>query len=181
MEENKARKKTDGIFEWCETIAFSVAAALIVLAFGCGFSQVNGSSMYPTLVSGEQVFTRTFLYTPQRGDVITTDALIDYGKPLIKRVIALGGDTVRIDGETGAVYVNGEPLDETYLPEGTFTSPNDLTEEVVVPAGKVFVMGDNRGGSLDGRSAQIGFIDERDILGEVLYCVTPFANFRRIQ
>ena len=175
------QKTGNAVFEWCESIAFAVSAALLILAFGFGFSQVNGSSMYPTLTEGEQVLTRTILYRPQRGDVITTDALIDYEKPLVKRVIALSGDTVRIDGDTGRIYLNGVLLDEPYLPEGTFTTPNDLVGDVVVPEGKVLVMGDNRAGSLDGRDNAIGFIDERDILGQVLWCVSPISNFRRIQ
>ena len=181
MKDAQAKKKGSAAYEWCESIAFAVAAALIVLAFGVGFSRVSGSSMYPTLVEGEQLLTRSFLYEPQRGDVITTDALIDYGKPLVKRVIALAGDTVRIDAETGRVYLNGELLDEPYLPEGTFTTQEDLTQEITIPEGKVFAMGDNRDASLDGRSNAIGLIDERDILGEVIWCVSPFSRFRRIQ
>ena len=175
------RQQGNGIYEWCETIVFAISAALIILVFGFGFSRVNGSSMYPTLVEGEQVLTCSFLYSPERGDVITTDALIPYGKPLVKRVIALEGDTVWIDGSTGSVYLNGELLEEDYLPEGTLTMPDDRTEEFTVPEGKVFVMGDNRSGSLDGRSLEVGFTDERDIIGEVLFCVSPFSSFRRIE
>lgn len=175
------KQKQNGVYEWCETIVFAISAALVILVFGFGFSRVNGSSMFPTLVEGEQVLTCSFLYHPERGDVITTDALIPYGKPLVKRVIAVEGDTVWIDGSTGSVYLNGELLDEPYLSEGTLTLPDDRTEEFTVPEGKVFVMGDNRGASLDGRSAAIGFIDERDIIGKVLFCVSPFSNFRRIE
>lgn len=177
----KREKRSGAVYDWCESIVFSAAAAIVVLVFVFGFSQVFGSSMDPTLCEGESVLVSSFFYTPQRGDVVTTDALIEYEKPLVKRVIALEGDTVRIDGETGSVYLNGELLDEPYLPEGTLTFPEAETSEFVVPEGKVFVMGDNRDDSLDSRSDRVGFIDERDILGRVLFCVAPLSHFRRIE
>ena len=159
------------IFEWFDSVVFGLAVAMVVLVFFFNFSNVNGSSMYSTLSGGDKVIERGFLYTPKRGDIVTTDALISHGKPLAKRVIALAGDTVEI--ADGVVKVNGELIEESYLDEGVITEPLDIGYPVVVPEGKVFLMGDNRENSLDSRSSEIGFIDERDIQGKVIWRVSP--------
>ena len=97
-------------------------------------------------------------------------------KPLVKRVIAKGGDVVNIDYQAGTVSVNGEVLQETYIAEPTYLG-YDVTFPYTVPEGTVFVMGDNRNASLDSRSSYVGCIDERDILGKVLLCFLPFSDF----
>lgn len=171
-------KKGSEAFEWYESIVFALALTITVLVFFFSFSRVMGSSMESTLIDGDQVLVRSFLYTPQRGDVITTDARIDYGKPLVKRVIALGGDTVEI-GATGEVRVNGTLLVEPYL-DAVQTAPGDWDYPIVVPQGKVFAMGDNRPHSLDSRSLAIGLIDEKDILGKVLLRVSPLSSAGKI-
>ncbi len=172
-----ANEKKSEIFEWFDSVVFGLAVAMVVLVFFFNFSNVNGSSMYSTLSNGDRVIERGFLYTPQRGDIVTTDALISHGKPLAKRVIALGGDTVEI--ADGVVKVNGAAIDESYLDEGVVTEPQDVAYPVVVPEGKVFLMGDNRGNSLDSRSSEIGFIDVRDIQGKVIWRVAP--NFGKVE
>ena len=98
---------------------------------------------------------------------------------MVKRIIALGGDTVDIDFETGAVTLNGAVLEEPYISAPT-TTGYDVEFPVTVPEGCVFVMGDNRPRSLDGRSTEVGFIDERDILGKVLLRVFPLSSFGKI-
>ena len=115
-------------------------------------------------------------YTPQRGDVVIVDSYTSYGKPLVKRVIAKGGDTISIDYDSGMVMVNGEVLQEDYIAEPTYLG-YDVTFPYTVPEGTVFVMGDNRNQSLDSRSTYVGCIDERDILGRVLLCFMPFKDF----
>ena len=106
-----------------------------------------------------------------RGDVVVVDGYINYGDPLVKRIIALGGDTVDIDFETGAVTLNGAVLEEPYISAPT-TTGYDVEFPVTVPEGCVFVMGDNR--------PEVGFIDERDILGKVLLRVFPLSSFGKI-
>mgnify|MGYP002224114020 CR=1 FL=1 len=71
--------------------------------------------MVPTLVNGDKLIVWGAGYTPQRGDVVIVDSYTSYGKPLVKRVIAKGGDTVSIDYATGTVAVNGEVLQEDYI------------------------------------------------------------------
>ena len=86
------------------------AALVLVLVFSFFFRiiQVDGSSMVPTLVNGDKLIVWGAGYTPQRGDVVIVDSYTSYGKPLVKRVIAKGGDTISIDYDTGTVEVNGE-------------------------------------------------------------------------
>ena len=154
------------------------AALVLVLIFSFFFRiiQVDGSSMVPILVNGDKLIVWGAGYTPQRGDVVIVDSYTSYGKPLVKRVIAKGGDTVSIDYATGTVAVNGEVLQEDYIAEPTYLG-YDVTFPYTVPEGTVFVMGDNRNQSLDSRSTYVGCIDERDILGRVLLCFMPFTDF----
>ena len=108
--------------------------------------------------------------------MVIVDSYTSYGKPLVKRVIAKGGDTISIDYDSGVVMVNGEVLQEDYIAEPTYLG-YDVTFPYTVPEGTVFVMGDNRNQSLDSRSTYVGCIDERDILGRVLLCFMPFTDF----
>ena len=97
-------------------------------------------------------------------------------EPLVKRIIAVEGQTVDIDFELGIVYVDGEALDEPYIAEPT-NDPEDFYGPVVVPEGCIFVMGDNRNASTDSRTTAIGFVDERCIMGKVYFTVFPLKNF----
>ena len=168
-------------FEWCESIVFALLVTITVLVFGVNFSRVSGHSMDSTLADGDHVLVQTLFYKPKRGDVITTDAWISYAKPLAKRVIATEGDTVLIDSITGTVSINGQVLQEPYLDAGTVTLPGDVAYPLTVPQGKLFVMGDNRSGSLDSRASEVGFIDKRDILGKVLLRIAPFGSAGKIK
>ena len=179
MEKHTSTQETvrgQNVFEWYE--ALISAALVLVLVFSLFFRiiQVDGSSMVPTLVNGDKLIVWGAGYTPQRGDVVIVDSYTSYGKPLVKRVIAKGGDVVNIDYQAGKVSVNGEVLQEAYIAEPTYLG-YDVTFPYTVPEGTVFVMGDNRNQSLDSRSTYVGCIDERDILGKVLLCFMPFTDF----
>ena len=148
-----------------------VVAALAVLAATLWMPvlRVYGSSMAPTLHNGEiliSVKTKDF----SSGDII---AFYHGNKLLIKRYIAGSADYVNID-EDGAVSVNGTLLDEPYLAEKAYGEA-DIEFPYQVPDQRYFVMGDNRMHSTDSRYQDIGFIDERDILGQVLYRIYPFS------
>ena len=108
--------------------------------------------------------------------MVIVDSYTSYGRPLVKRVIAKGGDTISIDYATGTVEVNGKALEEDYIAEPTYLG-YDVEFPYTVPEGTVFVMGDNRNASLDSRSSYVGCIDEQDILGKVLLCFLPFSDF----
>lgn len=91
------------------------------------------------------------------------------GKNLIKRVIAVGGDEIDIDFESGTVTINGEILHEDYIKEPTTTDEGGFEYPVTVPDGHIFVMGDNRNHSTDSRDARVGFVPLEDVEGKVLF------------
>ena len=164
------------VFEWYEALISAALVLVLIFSFFFRIIQVDGESMVPTLQNGDKLVVWGAGYEPQRGDVVIVDSYTAYGKPLVKRVIAKGSDTVSIDYETGTVMVNGEVLQEDYIAEPTYLG-YDVEFPYTVPEGTVFVMGDNRNASLDSRSTYVGCIDERDILGKVLVCFLPFSDF----
>ena len=178
MEKQEQAKPVRGqnLLEWYEGLISAALVLVLIFSFFFLIIQVDGSSMVPTLVNGDKLIVWGAGYTPQRGDVVIVDSYTSYGKPLVKRVIAKGGDTVSIDYATGTVAVNGEVLQEDYIAEPTYLG-YDVQFPYTVPEGTVFVMGDNRNQSLDSRSTYVGCIDERDILGKVLVCFMPFTDF----
>jgi len=171
---SRRRKSNQNIVEWYEALIFALAFLVLLFTFVVRVVAVNGSSMVPTLNSGDRLLVQSSLFQVERGDVVVIDSYIDYGKPLVKRVIAVGGDRVDINAETGEVFVNGQLLDEPYIAEAT-RQKGDMEFPLTVPEGYLFVMGDNRMHSTDSRYQDIGFIDERDILGQVLYRTYPFS------
>ena len=179
MENSKNSRSRDQI-EWFESIVFALTVLVLMFTFVVRVAAVNGISMENTLQPGDRLLLQSVGYTPQRGDVVVTDDLIDYGKPLVKRVIALGGDVVDIDFQTGAVTVNGETLEEPYIRELTLLDEGQ-TFPLTVPQGKLFLMGDNRCQSKDSRSPEIGCIDERDILGKTILRIFPLQKIGVIQ
>lgn len=167
----KVRKE---IFEWVKVFALAIVFAFIITQF-IKPTLVRGDSMYSTLEEGDYLIINRMSYKfkePEHGDIIVfeSDLQQDDGsnKDLVKRVIGVGGDTVKI--ENSKVYVNGKELVEPYI--------NDqITEgdiDTVVPEDSVFVLGDNREISLDSRYDSVGFINNSDILGKVFIRLYPF-------
>lgn len=149
---------------------------MLLFSFAVRLVDVVGNSMYPTLENGDKVIVSNLFYEPQQGDIIVFRKDEYRPEPLVKRVIAVGGQTVDIDFDLGIVYVDGVALDEPYIAELT-TDPIDFSGPVEVPEGHVFVMGDNRNYSTDSRYSQIGCVDVRSIMGKVYYTVFPIKNF----
>ena len=170
------QSKENALFEWYDSLVFALAVIVLFFVFAVRIITVSGVSMQPTLYGGDRVAVQSMLYTPQRGDVVVVDGYINYGDPLVKRIIALGGDTVDINFETGAVTLNGAVLEEPYISAPT-TTGYDVEFPVTVPEGCVFVMGDNRNGSTDSRNSSLGMVDERYVIGHVLAVVWPPENF----
>ncbi len=172
--------RAQGAIEWMESLSFATALLILVFLFLVRAATVSGTSMVPTLNSGDKILVQGVNYAPQHGDVIVVDGYNNYGEPIVKRVIGLAGDTVNIDFDTATVWVNGEKLNEPYL--GTPTQrAGDVAFPVTVPAGEVFVLGDNRQVSLDSRYTEVGFIDTRDVLGRVFFRILPFTSIGAIQ
>ena len=136
--------------EILETVALALVLALLVRTFGVQIYRVDGESMLPTLAHGDRLLVNKLVYRfrqPVPGEVVVVADPAHPGRHLVKRVIAVAGEEVEVQGD--AVWVNGRLLDEPYThPDspGTY-SAGPLT----VPEGYVWVMGDNRGASLDSR------------------------------
>ena len=163
------------IYETAESviIAFLVIAVLILFFFRV--VSVDGDSMLPNLHHGDRIITTNFFYNPEKGDIVVVDKNTNYGKPLIKRVIADEGDKIFIDYSTGDVFVNDEKISENYIFE-KINVQNKENVEMIVPDGYLFVMGDNRNNSMDSRDSAIGIINEKNILGKALLQIYPLNS-----
>lgn len=152
--------------------------------------EVQGDSMFDTLVDGDRLLliSNVLYQEPQQGDVVVIRKEsfrrgTPHGTPIIKRIIATEGQTVFVDyssGGSGKVYVDGIALQEDYIYTGVGLG-GGLNKPVQVPEGCVFVMGDNRGDSTDSRSPEIGFVDEREILGKAVFLMIPGTNHGTIE
>lgn len=170
------------LFFWLQALVMALVLLILLFTFVGRVITVDGTSMLPTLHHKDVLLLRSIGYTPERGDVIvlTKDFSGYSGQPIVKRVIATGGQTVRIDYEENKVFVDGVALDEPYINEAVMKRPvnSDLIiEELTVPEGSVFVLGDNRNHSSDSRHVELGAIDHRYILGKAIMILFPFSNF----
>ncbi|NLT58448.1 MAG: signal peptidase I [Clostridiales bacterium] len=164
------------LFEWFDSVVYSIVAVVMLLSFVFRMIGVDGSSMVPTLQNTDRVLMVSAFYAPKRGDIVVFTKLRD---PLVKRVIAVGGQTVDIDFESGEVYVDGVLQNEPYIAEPTLRE-GSTTFPLTVPEGHIFVMGDNRNHSSDSRVQEVGFVDTRYVIGRVLFRVFPLPSFGKI-
>ena len=191
---DKRRYALAEVMDWFDTVIGSITAIIIIFALVTRLSTVDGDSMNPTLIDKERLFVTNFMYAPERNDIVVvwTDGLYneitdEYGKAIVKRVIGVAGDTVKLDTNEGAVYVNGEKL-STEIKDGVlyedghmimdYTKANlDMYGEITVPEGYVFVMGDNRNNSIDSRDRDVGLVDVNEIIGKAYLRVAPLERF----
>lgn len=175
LKEELAREEAKHSFRkrlWNIAVGLIVAAAVTALVATrlLVLIQIEGSSMAPTLKSGEVVFLR------QTKEIEAGDIIGFYygGRILLKRVIGSAGDQIEIDGE-GNVYVNGERIEESYLTE---KSPGkcDLEFPYQVPEGMFFVLGDNRAVSIDSRTRLIGCVEKNQIVGKAVFRAWPLER-----
>ncbi|MBQ8880352.1 MAG: signal peptidase I [Clostridia bacterium] len=163
----------DTVFETVELIAFTFIAVMIITCFFFRHSVVDGGSMDKTLSDGDILIISDFLYEPKRGDIVVfEDHKVSGETALIKRIIGIEGDTVRIE-KNGTVYLNGEPLIEKYTHNSFKHEYNE--GEWVVGEGEVFVLGDHRNNSRD--SEDFGPVSADSIIGRVLFRFYPFDSF----
>ena len=176
---------------------------LMILLFTYVFrvAIVQGDSMLPTLQDEDRLLVSQLRTRPQDGDIIVIhadDAVLfaqsgslyaaeGLHKSIVKRVVAVGGQTLDISPAEGIVYLNGEPLSESY----TKSYPNTITQlpamgnafeyPFTVPEGYVFVLGDNRDISLDSRNVEVGLVPEDEIEGTVLLRLYPLEKLGAVQ
>ena len=167
-----------GFYDWIRCVLIAVSIVVICLTFVFRLVDVEGSSMDDTLATKDKVVVTNFMYTPKAGDIIVISHGAEYANPIIKRVIATEGQTIKLDYENDRIIVDGIEIDEPYIKGTTFSDnygDNKIPE--VIPEGKIFVLGDNRQVSLDSRSTEIGLIDEENVIGKAQFVAFPFSDF----
>lgn len=211
----RQKKQKKSLPLWGETLLLLVIALILAVVIKTFFVQafyIPSASMQPGLQVNDRILVEKWSYwhhTPQRGDIIVFQdpggwlgqegtphkpnwfenvlahiGLFPAGDHLVKRVIGVGGDRVRCCDKQGRVTVNGHPLNErSYLPKGT--APSLTKFDIRVPAGHLWVMGDNRSDSLDSRghmgSPGGGFLADDLVVGKVFARVWPFSRFEMIR
>lgn len=162
-----------------------LAVVTIFFTFIVRLVGVSGPSMTPTLIDGDYVLVQSnFNYrSVKTGDIVVMLVRTYDDQPIVKRVIAMEGQTVDIDFGEGKVYVDGQLLDEPYINNYLLDRYNTnknymdgLSYPVTVPAGCLFVLGDNRDQSADSRYAPIGLVDKRCVVGKARVTVFPLRR-----
>lgn len=169
---------TAGLYDWIRCVVFAIAIVVVCLTFVFRLVDVDGTSMNDTLQTNDKVIVTNLMYQPNNNDIVVISHGAEYKKPIIKRVIAKEGQTLKLDKENDRIIVDGIVIDEPYI-KGTTFSGNYGNNEIpdVIPEGKIFVMGDNRQVSLDSRSTEIGLIDVKDVIGKAQIVAFPFNHF----
>lgn len=150
----------------------------LLITFVAQRTDVNGTSMVPTLEDGDQLIADKLTYRfhdPERFDIIIFPYKYARNTYFIKRIIGLPGERVRIDMD-GNIYINGEVLDEHYGAE-TIENPGLAFDEIQLGDDEYFVLGDNRNVSEDSRYPDVGNIKRKDIIGRAWLRIYPFSKF----
>lgn len=152
--------------------------SFLLIHFVAQRTDVNGTSMVPTLEDGDQLIADKVTYRfrdPERFDIIIFPYQYAEKTYFIKRIIGLPGERVRID-EQGKIYINGKVLKEHYGLE-QMVNPGLAAEEITLGDDEYFVLGDNRNVSEDSRYPDVGNIKRKDIIGRAWLRIYPFSRF----
>ena len=179
QEQEKQTAKGRDLYEWVQSLVGSVLVVVAIFTFVIRMMGVDGHSMLNTLQHGDRLLVvNSMLYHDYKYGAIVIlrkNGVFD-DDPIVKRVIAVEGQTVDIDFAEGIVYVDGEALEEDYIREPTYTAEG--TEfPLTVPEGSIFVMGDNRNGSSDSRDYRLGTVDTRYVIGKAAFLIFPGPDY----
>ena len=190
-----SNKKKSAFRDWVESIVIAFLLAMVIRAFFVQAFKIPTGSMRPTLLEGDLILVNKFIYgakvpftdlrlpkvrQPKRGDVVVFIYPENPKKDFIKRLAALEGERVAI--KNGTVYINNKPLTDPafsqryYYNRGEFSAED---QEVVVPQGAIFVLGDNSASSQDSR--YWGFVPHKNILGKAMLIYWPLHRIRIIK
>jgi signal peptidase I len=167
-----------GLGVWLRDLIISLAISAFIIIFLYQPVKVEGTSMMPSLEDQERIFVNKFVYRLEpigRGDIVVFRYPRDPSKSYIKRVIGMAGDRIRIDA--GQVYVNGQALDEAYVPS-EYTDARSYPE-VTVPPNSYFVLGDHRSMSNDSRD--FGAVNQSFIYGKAVFGYWPMDKLGRVK
>ena len=152
---------------------------VLMFTFVARIIVVSGPSMENTLIEGDLILVWSLGCTPEQGDIVVLTQESYQEDSIVKRVIATEGQTVDIDYFSGAVYVDGEALEEDYTKEQMLLPTyGEGLNHVTVPEGCIFVMGDNRNHSADSRYPAIGIVDVRCVIGRGAAVLFPFHHWK---
>src|SRR5712691_2601148 len=163
---------------WLRDLMISLAISAFIIVFLYQPVKVEGTSMMPSLDDQERIFVNKYVYRLepiQRGDIVVFRYPRDTSKSFIKRVIGLAGDHIRIDA--GQVFVNGESLEEDYVPADY--ADQRSYPEFIVPANAYFLLGDHRTMSNDSRD--FGAVQEKFIYGKAVFGYWPVDKMGRLR
>ncbi|WP_121661241.1 signal peptidase I [Metabacillus litoralis] len=186
MSQTETETTKSKMWEWTKAIVLAVGLAMIIRIFLFEPYLVEGSSMDPTLHDGDRLFvnkTLKFIGEIDKGDIVIIDGKEENIR-YVKRVIGVPGD--KVSAQDGKVYVNGTVIEEPYLNSNEKEAESigiDLTddfEEIEVPNGNYFVMGDNRLNSMDSRNG-LGLIEKDRILGKSEFIFFPFDHLSKTE
>ena len=178
-DKSSLRRSVNWLFDFLEVFSVCMACIILTFSFVARLTKVDGHSMDDTLNDGQYLVVSNMFYTPKVGDIVVLqNTSLDYTslrEPLVKRIIAIGGQTVDIalDGTVTITEADGSShvLEQTFIKNEVY---NGAPTHCEVPEGYVFVMGDNRNGSTDSRDYRVGIVDERCVFGHALFRILPF-------
>lgn len=175
--EKQIRLFYDGI----AVIVYALAFVVLIFTFVFLRVTVDGKSMNKTLDNEDRLIACNINYTPKDGDVVIVQ-VPNNKNPIVKRVIATGGQTIDIDYASHRVTVDNEILSEPYIKEPTaFMGEIPVELPLTVPKNFVFLMGDNRNDSIDSRSSEIGLVSRNQILGKAIIKYYPYKEMKFIK
>ncbi|MCP5118949.1 MAG: signal peptidase I [bacterium] len=171
----KRRTVTRVLVSWMRDLALSVVIAVVVILFLYQPVKVEGTSMMPALVDQERIFINKFIYRFGFGEIERGDMVVfwfpgDPSKSYIKRVVGLPNDSVEI--REGVVHVNGQPLEERYVPSEY--RDRQSRPPLKIPSDEYFVLGDHRSSSNDSRAW--GPVHRRHIYGKAVFVYWPIEK-----
>ena len=189
--QERKKKLISTIVSMVVVVLLAFVTAILLKTYVIDTIPVGGDSMLPTLTGGVYHIDDNGKVVPvtkgdtlilnkvakiNRGDIVVFD--VDWqSDPLVKRVIAVAGDTVLINND-GKVYVNGVALEEDYIQGTTYTTNGEAELSITVPEGHIFCLGDNRENSHDSRSADIGAIPLENVRGKCFLIINPQGKIR---